>query len=180
MGPALTKMGKVLDIYNALEPYPMGKWIFSLLFCLAAPYFFSISPQVNEMKPGYSSVTLRQRWLIQNHIGTVHAIAVCNLIEMALGLVVEATVPDSLRWLPMGMDVKYLKKASGVLTASATLPPSAFDLPSYPAEVGVPVEVHNSEGILVSKAEVKIWVSVRPIKEDRNSNVSRPLTKKLE
>ena len=85
---------------------------------------------------------------------------------------------DSFFFLSFRMDVKYLKKASGVLTASATLPPSAFDLPSYPAEVGVPVEVtaavshgislllfhsvcgiflrqvHNSEGILVSKAEV--------------------------
>ncbi|RYY78883.1 DUF4442 domain-containing protein [archaeon] len=53
MGPIMTKMGKVLNIYKTLEPYPLGKWLFSLLFCLAAPYFFSIKPQVNEMKPGY-------------------------------------------------------------------------------------------------------------------------------
>lgn len=46
-----------------------------------------------------------QRWSVQNHIKTVHAIAVCNLIEMTMGLIAEATIPSHLRWLPMGMDV---------------------------------------------------------------------------
>jgi hypothetical protein len=32
---------------------------------------------------------MKQRWSVQNHIKTVHAIAVCNLVEMAMGLVVE-------------------------------------------------------------------------------------------
>lgn len=49
-----------------------------------------------------ASVTMKQRWGVQNHIKTVHAIAVCNLVEMAMGLVAEASIPDHLRWLPMG------------------------------------------------------------------------------
>lgn len=66
--------------------------------CVCMPFFTSPPPPTYYV----ASVTLHQRWLVQNHIGTIHAIAVCNLIEMALGLVVEATLPDSLRWLPMG------------------------------------------------------------------------------
>ncbi|RYG63545.1 DUF4442 domain-containing protein [archaeon] len=49
-----------------------------------------------------ASVTMNQRWGVQNHIKTVHAIAVCNLVEMAMGLVAESSIPDHLRWLPMG------------------------------------------------------------------------------
>lgn len=41
------------------------------------------------------------------------------------------------------MNVQYLKKAAGVLTATAVLPPAVFitSTLSYPAEISVPVEV---------------------------------------
>lgn len=38
---------------------------------------------------GVSEVSMKHRWSVQNHIKTVHAIAVCNLVEMAMGLIVE-------------------------------------------------------------------------------------------
>ncbi len=98
---------------------------------------------------------MNQRWGVQNHIKTVHAIAVCNLVEMTMGLVAEASIPADLRWLPMGMDVQYLKKATGQLTASTNLDPATFfTLPAYPGEVKVPVDVKNEEGVLVTKAQV--------------------------
>ena len=81
--------------------------------------------------------------------------AVCNLIEMTMGLVVEASIPSHLRWLPMGMDVNYVKKATGSLTATSTIDPSAFfTLSKYPGKVLVPVQVVNSEGIVVTTADV--------------------------
>jgi len=98
---------------------------------------------------------MNQRWAVQNHIKTVHAIAVCNLVEMTMGLIAEATIPQDLRWLPMGMDVSYVKKATGHLTASSVIDPVAFFvLPVYPGEVRVPVEVKNAEGIIVTTAQV--------------------------
>jgi hypothetical protein len=98
---------------------------------------------------------MNQKWSVQNHIKTIHAIAVCNLVEMAMGLVAEASIPSDLRWLPMGMDVKYLKKATGKLTATSDIDPQTFfALPVYPGEVSVPVDVKNAEGVLVTKAQV--------------------------
>lgn len=83
--------------------------------------------------------------------------AVCNLIEMTMGLVTEASIPNDLRWLPMGMDVNYLKKSSGRLTASSSIDPTTFfTLSKYPGEVRVPVEVINTDGVVVTKADVKI------------------------
>lgn len=102
-----------------------------------------------------ASVSLNQSWYLQNHIKTVHAIAVCNLVEMAMGLVAEATIPSHLRWLPMGMDVTYKKKATGRLTAISTIDPDTFfKLDKYPGMVKVPVTVTNSEGVEVTAAEV--------------------------
>jgi len=76
---------------------------------------------------------------------------------MTMGLVTEASIPADLRWLPMGMDVNYLKKASGKLTASSSINPSTFfALSNYPGEVKVPVEVLNNEGVLVTKADVSV------------------------
>jgi acyl-coenzyme A thioesterase PaaI-like protein len=119
--------------------YPFGRQIFSFLFCTKAPYFMTIRPQVVDLKEGLAVVSMKQRWRVQNHIKTVHAIAVCNLIEMTMGLVAESSIPSGLRWLPMGMDVKYLKKASGILTATSTIDPRTFfALDAYPGSVNVP------------------------------------------
>lgn len=105
---------------------------------------------------GTASVSLNQSWYLQNHIKTVHAIAVCNLVEMAMGLVAEATIPSHLRWLPMGMDVTYKKKATGRLTAVSNIDPDTFfKLDKYPGMVKVPVTVTNSEGVEVTAAEVR-------------------------
>ena len=98
---------------------------------------------------------MKQRWSVQNHIQTVHAIAVCNLVEMTMGLVAEASIPAHLRWLPMGMDVNYKKKATGKLTGTSTIDAkSFFILEKYPGMVKVPVIVKNEEGVEVTTAEV--------------------------
>ena len=102
-----------------------------------------------------ASVSMKQRWSVQNHIKTVHAIAVCNLVEMTMGLTAEASIPAHLRWLPMGMDVRYLKKAAGSLTATCAIDPATFFiLGKYPGEVQMPVEVKNADGLLITDAMV--------------------------
>lgn len=98
---------------------------------------------------------MSQSWFVQNHIRTVHAIAICNLIEITMAIVTEASLPSHLRWLPVGMDVNYLKKATGKLEATSTIDPAAhFKLAAYPGEVKIPIEVKNRSGELVTKAEV--------------------------
>jgi hypothetical protein len=63
------------------------------------------------------------------------------------------------------MDVNYLKKATGQLEATSTIDPEKFFvLPQYPGEVKVPVEIKNKEGVLVTKAEVRLWISKKPTK----------------
>eukprot|EP00605_Chrysophyceae_sp_TOSAG23-4_P002746 GSChrysophyteH1.ASY1.ANO1.3025.1 assembled CDS len=157
----------VIKLYNKVIGYPLGKKIFGLAFALYAPYFSTISPSVEHLESGKAVVSMKQSWIVQNHIKTVHAIAVCNLVEMTMGLVAEGSIPRHLRWLPMGMNIDYLKKATGKLTAESVIEPNSFfALEEYPGKVEVPVTVRNESGVVVTKADVRLWISEKPNKSD--------------
>jgi len=152
----------VLGIYKQLQqkiPFGLGNRVFSLFFCMKAPYFRTISPLVEKLDNGVAEVSMKQSWGVQNHIKTVHAIAVCNLVEMTMGCVAESTIPNHLRWLPRGMDVKYVKKATGKLTASSHITSQLFENPTYPHDVIIPVVVKNEGGQVVSTADVQLYIS---------------------
>lgn len=153
---SLFRMGlELLKLYNNLVKYPFGKQIFSIAFSYAAPYFRTIKPSVLDVRPGHASVSMPHRWSVQNHIKSVHAIAVCNLVEMTMGIVAETTIPKNLRWIPKGMDIDYLKRADGTLTATANVDPDTiFKLDKYPGDVSIPVDVTNEKGVVVTSATV--------------------------
>ena len=164
----MASFGNVMGLYNKCQtlPFGIGKRIFSLSFGIFAPYFLSIRPSVEDLAPGRAVVSMKQRWAVQNHIKTVHAIAVCNLVEMAMGLVAESSIPSHLRWLPMGMNVDYKKKATGKLTAETNIDHNTFfNLEKYPGPVHVPVVVKNEIGDIVTEAQVKLWISKKPEKK---------------
>ena len=96
---------------------------------------------------------------MQNHIGTVHAIAMCNMAELAAGTMTDATVPHDFRWIPKGMIVEYLAKAETDLTAVAEIAP----LPEFETSMELPVsvqvtDIHNK---IVFRAVITMWVSER-------------------
>jgi acyl-coenzyme A thioesterase PaaI-like protein len=97
---------------------------------------------------------------VHNHIGTVHAIALCNLAELAAGMMAEATVPADMRWIPKGMSVEYLKKAVGSMHGTAT-PEAAAPLAGASGEWPVRVEVVDGAGDTVFRARVLMWLSPR-------------------
>ena len=149
---------RILSLYQRLSTKPGGKWLFSNLVCLKAPYFASIKPRIETLEPGRGVATLAHRRAVTNHIGTVHAIALCNLAEFVGGLACEVSIPASMRWIPKGMTVAYLKKAVGTMRATAVpafVPCEAgegYDLP-------FDVVVENPRGEAVFKATISMWVS---------------------
>lgn len=149
----------VLDIYRGLQRLPLGRQVFTRLFQRVAPYFRTIPARVDEVAPGTARVAMRDTRRVRNHLGTVHAIALCNLAEMTMGLVAEATVPRSHRWIPRAMRVEYLAKARGTMVAEAglTLPEPLADQ----QDVTVPVIVRNTDGDEVFTADIDIYVTRR-------------------
>jgi acyl-coenzyme A thioesterase PaaI-like protein len=146
-----------LALWKRFSSLPAGKWIFSRLLCFKAPYFSSIRPYFNELRPEYAVVRISKRRAVQNHIGTVHAIAMCNMAELAGGSMTEVTVPPTHRWIPKGMTVEYLKKANTDLVAIAT-PESKPDW-SVAGEYLVKVEVQDKQAETVFRAIITMWVS---------------------
>jgi acyl-coenzyme A thioesterase PaaI-like protein len=147
-----------LALYRKIIRWPAGHWLFSRAICFKAPYFGSISPRIEALEPGRCEATLRHRRAVTNHLGTVHAIALCNLAELAGGLMTDASIPASMRWIPKGMTVEYLKKATGTMRATAT-PAIAIVEAQSGYELPVDVVVANTEGEAVFRAKISMWVS---------------------
>lgn len=153
-----------LDLWQSFASRPAGKWAFSRLLCLKAPYFGSIRPRFVELRPEYCEVRMRKRRAVLNHIGTVHAVAMCNMAELAGGTMTEVTIPATHRWIPKGMTVQYLKMAKTDLVAIAT-PRSPVDW-SVPGEFKVDVVVRDTQGEAVFEAVITMWVAPRRSRAD--------------
>ena len=154
-------MTKLLALWQRLSRWPLGGWLFSQAVCFKAPYFGSISPRIVKLENGRCEAVIKDRRGVHNHIGTVHAIALCNLAELTAGVMTDASLPRGMRWIPKGMSVQYLKKAKGTLRGVAT---PAIPLTTAEAAYDLPVNVaiFNSAGETVFAAEIGMWLSPAP------------------
>lgn len=149
-----------LRLYRSFARFPGGKWLFACAVCWRAPYFSSIRPQVVELERGRSVWRMRKRRAVQNHLGTVHALAMGNLCEIAAGLVMEASVPTGKRWIPKGMQIDYLRKATTDVSAEAAV---AADACAMNGDVPVEVAVRDAAGEMVVRAVITMYVSAKRV-----------------
>ena len=151
----------LLNIYRKITRWPLGHWLFSRAVCFKAPYFGSISPTITRLENGRCEARIRDRRAVHNHIGSVHAIALCNLAELCAGVMTDASLPPGMRWIPKGMTVSYLKRATGNMHAVAT--PGIQLVASTDAyELPVNVDVMDAQGEKVFHAEIRMWLSPKP------------------
>ncbi len=143
-------MSQMMQMYQQA-----GAAQFSGMIGQVAPYFASIAPQFVELRPGYAEVTFAKRREVLNHIGTVHAIALCNSAELAAGTMTDVSIPDGCRWIPKGMTVEYLAKADGDIRTVAD--GSAVDWEVL-GDVKVPVMAYVGDKA-VFRAEITMYVS---------------------
>jgi acyl-coenzyme A thioesterase PaaI-like protein len=138
---------------------PIGTRAFSLAFAQRAPYFFSIRPRFTVIEPNRAELVIRDRRGVHNHIGTVHAIALCNGLEAAMGALAEATIPADKRWIPKGMEVTYTAKAAGDVTCIAETDQAQWvsDNPDLP----VRVRGELADGTVVVTGEIRLWVTAK-------------------
>lgn len=151
-------MNQLMQLYRRCESIPVpgfGRWFFSRLISYKAPYFRTIKPLFLELRPGYSRVLVKKRWSVTNHIGTVHAIAMCNLAEYAAGIMMEASIPDHLRWIPKGMTVSYRKISHGSVIGTCEIDAESL----APGEVPMPVSVKDEKGEEVFTAVITMYLS---------------------
>jgi acyl-coenzyme A thioesterase PaaI-like protein len=145
--------------WQRLSRLPGGTRLFSAAAMARVPYFASILPHVVRMEPGLAEVRVPKWFLAYNHLHTVHAIACCNAAEVAMGMLMEATVPSSHRWIPKAMNVQYLEKATTSLLAQARLDPPDFAAITEGVDLVVPVRVTDRAGTEVVHADITTWVT---------------------
>jgi acyl-coenzyme A thioesterase PaaI-like protein len=155
----VTSKSTTYRAWRQMSGRPGGSRLFSIAAMVRVPYFASILPHVRRMEPGLAQVDVPKWLYVHNHLHTVHAIASCNAAEMAMGMLMEATVPTSHRWIPKAMTVRYLAKATTSLRATARLDIPDFADITEGAEVVVPVSVTDRSGTEVVHAEITTWVT---------------------
>jgi len=156
-------MPSLLDLWTNAARVPQGRRAFSLAFSQRAPYFASVRPLFIDIRPNYAELRIRKRRGVQNHIGTVHAIALCNGLEAAMGALAEASIPAHKRWIPKGMDIAYTAKADSDVRCIAETDPAQWegDDPDLPVRVkGV-----RKDGTVVIEGVIKLWVTEKPAKQ---------------
>lgn len=153
-------MPDTFSLYRSLTSLPLGKAAFSFVFAQKAPYFWTVRPRVREVRPHHAELSIRKRRAVQNHIGTVHAIAVCNGLEAAMGLLAEATTPPGRRWIPKGMQVAYTAKSTTDLLCTADTDPADWE---QPGDVPVRVRAIREDGTTVVEGVITIYVSDKKV-----------------
>lgn len=153
---------QLYDLWKATAGLPVigssaGKRVFSFAFSQKAPYFGTIRPRVSELRPNRAEVVIPNRRRVHNHIGTVHAIALCNGLEMAMGALAEVTIPADKRWIPKGMDVAYTAKATSDITCIAET--DAAQWTSDDPDLPVRVKGVREDGTVVIEGVIRLWVT---------------------
>jgi acyl-coenzyme A thioesterase PaaI-like protein len=154
----MTTAGPTLRAWIRVHKSTIGRWLFARTVSRRAPYFGTIKPKFLDLQPRLCRVSMKKRHAVENHIGTVHALAMGNLCELAAGLCTEVTIPTNMRWIPRGMTIEYLAKAETDVIASARLEKSEW---TQAENVAVPVSVHDANGKEVVRAVISMYVSPR-------------------
>jgi acyl-coenzyme A thioesterase PaaI-like protein len=143
-------MSQNLALYQQLGPEN-----FSAAIGNVAPYFASVEPQFVDLRKGFAEVRIRNQRKVHNHIGTVHAIALCNGAELVAGTCTDVSIPQGARWLPIGMTVQYLAKAKTDIRVVTEA--EGVDW-SKPGNIEVPVAAYDAEGTKVLGAVITMNV----------------------
>lgn len=133
----------------------LGRWIFNRLLRHSVPYSGSIHPQVKQLSSGFAVVSMKDQRKLQNHLHCIHAIALANLGELASGLAMLSALTPSTRAIVSHIEIDYIKKAHGRLTAIGQAnPPQVI---TKPIRVVVDAEIKNQQNEVVAIAHV-MWL----------------------
>ena len=144
---------RVLSLWRRCSGLPFGRALFGALFAGQVPYSGSIGATVLGLESGHVKLALRDRRAVRNHLGSIHAVALTNLGELASGLAMTTALPAGVRGIVVRIETVYVKKARGTLVCDCRV-----DVPEVTGDLDheVHAEIRDGGGDVVASVRV-VW-----------------------
>ncbi len=149
---------ELVRAWKLLRPLPQGKKLFSLAIGFYVPYTGSISPQVQSVEDGLARVAMEDQRKVRNHLNSIHAVALANLIELTGNLALYSGMPPNGRFIVKELNVSYEKKARGRVIAESDTP--TLDT-TEEAEFEIDVTIRDQEGDVTTTGSLLTLVGPR-------------------
>lgn len=143
---------RLLSTWDTLSRLPAGRWLFTQVIKRMVPYSGSVDPRVDMLEPGYARVSIRQRRRLEQHLGSIHAVALMNVAEFASGAAMMTALPDGYRGIVTKISMEYFKKGRGTVTATSR---PQLPKPLAEGEYDFTSDVTDESGSLVARAIVR-------------------------
>jgi acyl-coenzyme A thioesterase PaaI-like protein len=153
---------ELLALWRRCASLPFGRTLFDAFFAMRVPYSGALGARVRTLEPGHAVVELRDRRGVRNHLGSVHAIALANLGEMASGLAMTMALPAHVRGIVRGIAIDYDKKARGTLVAE-----SRVTVPEVTGDTDFEVRAIIRDAVNDTVATVRVTWRLGPVPGSR-------------
>lgn len=133
-------------------------------FRFGVPFFGAARAHILDVDEHSVVVRVKNRRWVRNHLGGVHAVAMALSVESASGVLVGFNLPDDTVPLLTRMNIRYVHRTHGSLTARAFISPEqARILQGTPrGEMVIPVEVKDDTGTIPILCELEwAWRQIR-------------------
>jgi len=141
------KLSRIVGNINKLPAIARSRAL-TLFFGKMVPFTGTTGIRIETLTPSECVISLRNRRRVQNHIGSVHAVASLLMAESATGFLVGQNVPDDR--VPVIKTVRgdYVKRARGDMRVTATLTEeqSRMIQETEKGETSVKVEIRDEDG----------------------------------
>ena len=143
---------QVIKMWAKYGHSAIGRKIYNFMLGRFVPYSGNIKAEVLSLGDGEVKIAMKDRRAVRNHLKSIHAIALANLGELASGLAMYSRVPNSTRAIVVDLEIKYLKKARGLLIATGKANPPKVIESSIKSVVEA--EIKDAEGDVVATIKV--------------------------
>lgn len=133
-------------------PLFLQSWLLSQLFGRAIKFAGTAGIVIKQLNFQQAVLVQGNFRKVQNHIGSVHAAAMALLGESASGFLLGMHVPDDRLPLLKSMQLDYVKRATGKLTAVATL-----------SDVQIQQIREQDKGEITIKVQINDQLGVEPV-----------------
>lgn len=162
----LNRMAKNIQKLEEYVPTSYHSWGYTAIFNTMVKLAGTAGLRVRELSPRHVSVYLPNNRRIRNHIGGLHACSMTLAAESATGMVVGMNVPDTHLPLIKSMEIRFVRRCVGGVTATATLSDEDYARIHNEdrGDVTVPVTVKDESGNEPIEAIMK-WAWIRKSKK---------------